>query len=171
MIPRDHITAWRSQAPWQLDAQVEQDLVVSRTIVELFAIPELAAALAFRGGTALHKLHLAPAARYSEDIDLVQVKAEPIGELLDRVRVVLDPWLGVPRRQFKEGRVNLVYRFFSEDAPPLKLRLMVEINSREHFSVLGFLCGHRHGARPTGTGVGSAVPLWMNSSTFLSASF
>ena len=33
--------------------------------------------LAFRGGTALYKLYLTPAARYSEDIDLVQVEAGP----------------------------------------------------------------------------------------------
>src|SRR3989442_11716845 len=37
---------------------------------------ELHDALAFRGGTALYKLHLKPAARYSDDIDLVQTKAE-----------------------------------------------------------------------------------------------
>ena len=137
MIPRDFITAWRASAPWLLDAQVEQDLVISRAIVELFRVPELAASLVFRGGTALYKLHLTPSVRYSEDIDLVQIRAEPIGETLDRARSALDPWLGEPRRQFKEGRVNLVYRFDSEDAPPLKMRLKIEINTREHFTELG----------------------------------
>lgn len=137
MIPKDHITAWRAEAPWLRDAQVEQDLVISRAIVELFRVPELASALAFRGGTALYKLYLTPAARYSEDIDLVQVNPGPIGQTLDRARSVLDPWLGAPRRQFKEGRVNLVYRFESEDAPPLKMRLKIEINTREHFTELG----------------------------------
>lgn len=34
MIPKDYITAWRAQAPWQLDAQVEQDLVISRAQFE-----------------------------------------------------------------------------------------------------------------------------------------
>ena len=137
MIPKDNITAWRAKAPWLLDAQVEQDLVISRAIVELFRVPELASSLTFRGGTALYKLYLTPPARYSEDIDLVQVQPEPIGETLDRVRAVLDPWLGMPRRQLKEGRVNLAYRFESEDAPPLKLRLKIEINTREHFTELG----------------------------------
>ena len=137
MIPRDHITAWRSVAPWPADAQVEQDLVISRAIIELFREPVLADSLAFRGGTALYKLHLAPPARYSEDIDLVQVRPEPIGETIDRARSALDSWLGAPRRKFKEGRVNLVYRFDSEDAPPLRLRLKIEINTREHFTALG----------------------------------
>lgn len=137
MIPRAYITEWRASAPWASDAQVEQDLVISRAIVEIFRVPELRDSLAFRGGTALYKLHLQPAVRYSEDIDLVQVVAEPIGPSLDRIRSVLDSWLGEPRRQRSEGRVNLVYRFDSEDLPPLKLRLKIEINSREHFAELG----------------------------------
>jgi len=137
MIPNDYITQWRSHAPWIQDAWVEQDLIICRTLVEIFRVPELAEHLAFRGGTALYKLYLTPAARYSEDIDLVQTMPEPIGETLDTLRRVLDPWLGIPRRQLKEGRVNLVYRFDSEDSPPLPMRLKIEINSREHFSQLG----------------------------------
>jgi hypothetical protein len=46
---------------------VEQDLVISRALVEIYAVPALAERLAFRGGTALYKLHLRPAAPYSED--------------------------------------------------------------------------------------------------------
>ena len=123
MIPKAYITTWRAQAPWRLDAQVEQDLVISRAIVDLFSVPEITRSLLFRGGTALYKIYLTPPVRYSEDIDLVQVRAESIGETLDRVRAVLDPWLGQPSRAFTEERVNLVYRFNSEDVPPLKLRL------------------------------------------------
>lgn len=68
MIPKDNITAWRVHAPWRLDAQVEQGLVISRAIVNLFAVPELARSLVFRGGKALYKIYLRPPARYSEDI-------------------------------------------------------------------------------------------------------
>ncbi len=137
MIPKAFIDEWRAHAPWRLDAQVEQDLVISRALVEMYAVPEVRERLAFRGGTALYKLHLLPPARYSEDIDLVQVDARPIGETLDLVRGALDPWLGTPQRAFKEGRVNLVYRFESEDSPPFRMRLKIEINTREHFTHLG----------------------------------
>jgi len=140
MIPQDFITEWRAHAPWVQDVQVEQDLVISRALVEVFRIPELSEALAFRGGTALYKLHLSPAARYSEDIDLVQVRQEPIGSTLDRLKGVLDPWLGEPRRVLKEGRVNLVYRMRAEGPAALPMRLKVEINTREHFVV----AGHAH---------------------------
>ena len=137
MIPWDFITEWRKEAPWASNEQVEQDLVISRAVVELFSVERLAQSLAWRGGTALFKLYLRPAARYSEDIDLVQIAAEPIGDTLDEARSVLDPWLGEPRRVLKHGRVNLVYRYRSEDVPPRTMRLKIEINSREHFTELG----------------------------------
>jgi predicted nucleotidyltransferase component of viral defense system len=73
VISRAHITAWRAIAPWSTDAQVEQDLIVSRALVQIFSESTLSSRLAFRGGTALHKLFLNPPSRYSEDIDLVQV--------------------------------------------------------------------------------------------------
>lgn len=137
MIPKDFITEWRAHAPWVSDRQVEQDLVISRALVELFAREPIANALAFRGGTALHKLHFSPAARYSEDIDLVQIAAGEIGPVLDAIHDALDAWLGKPQWKQSEGRVTLGYRFDSEDVPPVRLKLKVEINSREHFSVLG----------------------------------
>lgn len=136
MIPRDYITEWRSEAPWVRDYQVEQDLVISRALVEIFSHSLLRGALAFRGGTALYKLHLKPPARYSEDIDLVQTKAEPAGPMMDALHEVLNPWLGEPRTKQNAGRVTFVYRFTSEDVPPIPLRLKVETNTREHFSVL-----------------------------------
>ena len=138
MIPRDYITEWRAHAPWVQDFQVEQDLVICRALVDIFSHPALKDALAFRGGTALYKLYLKPAARYSEDIDLVQVRAEPAGPVMEALRSVLDPWLGAPRWKQTQGRVTFNYRFDSEDAPPIRLRLKVEINSREHFTTHGF---------------------------------
>lgn len=138
MIPRDYITEWRAEAPWVQDFQVEQDLIISKALVDIFSHPLLSESLAMRGGTALCKLYFKPAARYSEDIDLVQIKAEPAGPMIGALRAVLDPWLGEPRWKQTEGRVTLVYRFASENAPPVTLRLKVEINSREHFTVYGF---------------------------------
>jgi predicted nucleotidyltransferase component of viral defense system len=138
MIPRDYITEWRSHAPWVLDLQVEQDLVICRALVAIFTHPVLREALAFRGGTALYKLYLTPAARYSEDIDLVQINAEPAGAVMDALRKTLNTWLGKPQWKQTEGRITLNYRFLSEDPTPIPLRLKVEINTREHFSELGF---------------------------------
>lgn len=132
MIPLDYISEWKKYAPWAQDYQVEQDLIISRTLVEVFNHPAIGDALALRGGTALFKLCLEPL-RYSEDIDLVQVEAGPIGPIMDAIQESLNPWLGLPKRDRSEGRVTLTYRMESEEGIPLKLK--VEINSREHFSV------------------------------------
>lgn len=61
MIPQSYITAWRKQAPWQENYQVEQDLIIQRSLIALFSDDFIRERLAFRGGTALHKLFLAPA--------------------------------------------------------------------------------------------------------------
>ena len=137
MIPHDYITEWRARAPWIQEAQVEQDLVISRALVEMFSHPVLTEQVAFRGGTALYKLYLKPPARYSEDIDVVQNAPGPAGPIMDALHEVLDPWLGKPRWKQTEGRVTFVYRYESEGVPPLPMRLKIEINSREHFSVFG----------------------------------
>ena len=135
MIPLDYITAWRTHAPWSLQSQVEQDLIICRALVELFSHPFMHERLAFYRGTPLFKLHLPPA-RYSEDIDLVQMQSGPIGPIMDAVQEKFNPWLGTPKRKQSEGRLILIWRVKSvEDLP---LRLQVEINSREHFTVLGY---------------------------------
>jgi hypothetical protein len=134
MIPEIHIDAWRREAPWIANYMVEQDLMICRAVVEIFSEPGLASALAFRGGTALHKIHLAPPARYSEDIDLVQVADGSIGPVFDALRGRLEPWLGKPRRDFGPGVVTLTFKAVSEGQPPQPLRLKIEINSREHFT-------------------------------------
>ena len=37
MIPKAAITAWRKTAPWGEDWQVEQDLILSRALVDMFS--------------------------------------------------------------------------------------------------------------------------------------
>lgn len=137
MIPRADITAWRATAPWPDDAQVEQDLLLSRALIAMFQHPIVRKQAAFRGGTALHKLFFDPPGRYSEDIDLVQRVGGPIGTLVDTIREALDPWLGPPKWKRGQGRFTLYYRFHSSIPPVVRMRLKIEINTREHFSVLG----------------------------------
>jgi predicted nucleotidyltransferase component of viral defense system len=137
LIPQSSITAWREFAPWLDDAQIEQDLVLSRATVELFRDEFLKGKIALRGGTALQKLLINPPYRYSDDIDLVQTEQGPIGRILDAIRANLDPWLGKPVRDRSAGTVTLNYRFESEVEPIRPLRLKIEINSREHFALLG----------------------------------
>ena len=136
MIAPAFITEWSQQCPWSSPAQVEQDLVLSRALVDIYADPGLRERLLFRGGTALHKIVLQPAARYSEDLDFVQLREEPIGGTLDLLRARLNPWLGEPKSDIGPRGATLTYRFESELPPVVRLRLKIEINTREHFCVL-----------------------------------
>jgi predicted nucleotidyltransferase component of viral defense system len=137
MIPRRYIVEWKEFAPWVEDAQVEQDLVIEKALVRLFSDPFLQNRLALRGGTALHKFYLNPQARYSEDIDLVQIIPEPIKDTLNAVKKQLD-FLGKPAVKQKASNNTLVFRFESEIPPVINLRLKIEINCREHFTILGY---------------------------------
>jgi predicted nucleotidyltransferase component of viral defense system len=136
MIAPAYITEWSQQCPWISPAQVEQDLVLSRGLVEIYSDPILRERLLFRGGTALHKIVLQPAARYSEDLDFVQLREEPIGDTLDLIRLRLNPWLGEPKSDIGPRGATLTYRFESELPPVIRLRLKIEINTREHLCLL-----------------------------------
>lgn len=135
MIPEFAIREWGEQVPWTETEQVEQDLLICRALTEIYTDPYLASHLAFRGGTALHKLFLSPQPRYSEDIDLVQVKAEPIKETYDRIREALS-FLGEPKVKQKKHNNTLIFRLESEAIPVVPIHLKVEINCKEHFNVL-----------------------------------
>lgn len=152
MIPRANINAWHASAPWPESAQVEQDLVIARALVALYSRAEVAEGLLFRGGTALHKLYFDPAGRYSEDIDLVQRVAGPIGDLVAAAREALDPWLGAPVTKRAADRFTLSYRFTTTFAPVTTARLKVEINTREHFCVQGVVRREVSVANPWFTG-------------------
>lgn len=137
MIPLRYLEEWKENAPWSNYAQIEQDLVIARALVEIFSDEFLKKSLAFRGGTALHKLYLSPQVRYSEDIDLVQINSEPINPILKRIREKLS-FLGT-KRTIKQHTHNntIIYRFDTEVQPVINMRLKIEINTREHFNVLG----------------------------------
>ncbi|MFZ1611688.1 MAG: nucleotidyl transferase AbiEii/AbiGii toxin family protein [Chitinophagales bacterium] len=137
MIPQAYITEWSNNVPWQTNEQVEQDLVICRALVEIYSDKFLAESLAFRGGTALHKLYLQPQPRYSEDIDLVQIKAGSIGKVIDHIREALS-FLGKAKVEAGETMATMKFRFDSEFPPIVSLRLKIETNCREHFTVLGW---------------------------------
>lgn len=138
MIDVTSIRAWNELFPWKDKAMVEQDLIISRALVAIFSDEFLASQLAFRGGTALHKLYLSPQPRYSEDIDLVQINAGPIKPIMYRLGEVLD---FLPNRVTKQKRYNntMLFRMESEIPPVVPIRLKIEINCFEHFNELGLV--------------------------------
>ena len=131
VIPQANITAWSQIAPWAEPRQVEQDLIISRALVDIFNHDLLGSSLRFRGGTALNKIIFPKPLRYSEDIDLVRTEASPIGPILDALREVLEPWLGKGSFAASQVAPKLLFRVPAEDDPDARIRLKIEINIAE----------------------------------------
>jgi predicted nucleotidyltransferase component of viral defense system len=136
LIPASYVQEWRAKAPWPGVRQVEQDLIICRTLCDLFNTRALAGKIAFRGGTAIHKLLFQKPLRYSEDIDLVQTRAEGIGPTVDAIRDALS-WLGKCKRTRAQHSTQLVFRFTPEAGAETTLKLKIEVNTREHESFYG----------------------------------
>jgi len=127
MIPRPNIARWKEFAPWSSFDQIEQDLIISRTLVEIFTDQFLNENLAFRGGTALHKLYLNPASRFSEDIDLVQIKQGPIKPIMEKINEVIT-FFEEPRKTDIRGHGPKMYYRFNSEYEDIRMRLKIEIN-------------------------------------------
>lgn len=135
MIPAAQITHWAAGAPWPTRQQVEQDLILSRLIVDIANHPLLGAELAFRGGTCLHKLHLPTALRYSEDLDYVRTSEGPVGPIVDAIReLTSDIGLIERSRKLKHGMATYVCRTDAEDGGAIRVKIEVNIEETHPFS-------------------------------------
>lgn len=93
--------------------------------------------MAFRVGTALYKIYLKPSVKHSEDIDLVQIKAKPIGTIIDKLKEIFYFFDIKPKIKIKANNNNVIFRFYSENEPIIPLK--IKINCREHLYILGFV--------------------------------
>jgi len=143
-LTRRDVLAHQAIVPWPSQRQVEQDLLLCRAMAALFNDTFLRTQIAMRGGTLLHKVHLAPPARYSEDIDLVVFGNRPedhIRKALSRVlRDVLgnsktSAWGAISlaiRNTVKPSRVlRMTYSVPSMIEAGTRLEVVVEANVTE----------------------------------------
>lgn len=129
MIPEAFVTEWAERVRWPTPEQVEQDLVLSRLIVEIANDPYLGNELVFRGGTCLHKLHAAEAVRYSDDLDYVRRTAGGIAPLTRALSRLADR-LGMEVRT-RIGQQPKVYFRAPVEAGSATMRVKVEVNTYE----------------------------------------
>ena len=143
-LTRQDILSHQVVVSWGAQFQVEQDLLLCRAMVALFEDAFLSSQVAMRGGTLLHKVHLAPPARYSEDIDLVVVGTRPAERIRRAIRRVLTDVLGAPkasvwdtlklaiRNTVKPSRVlRMTYSMRSIIEPGRTLDVVIEANVTE----------------------------------------
>ena len=133
MISETELAHWRTVVPWLDRSQVEQDLVLSRLIVEIARHPLLGSELVFRGGTCLHKLWLDRPWRYSEDLDYVRRSATGVGEVFDAIREVANS-VGFQDVSTQIGRHPKV-RLRSTLLDGRRLQIKVEMNTFERSPV------------------------------------
>ena len=138
MITEADIAHWQRRVPWPTLEQVEQDLVLSRLIVEIASHPLLGNELVFRGGTCLHKVWLDRPWRYSEDLDYVRRTPGGVGGILDAIREVA-AMMGFDRVQ-TDVRRHPKARLDSTFVRGGRMRVKIELNTFE-----------RSSARPTVT--------------------
>ena len=120
MIPTQNIVAWGNVVPWAEQRQVEQDLIISRALVEIFSDDMLRDACVTAQQAALPEAHA-----LLRGYRLVRTSGGPIGPLLD-LRVVLDPGWDVPGSIRAWSRRSFVFGW--KDGSPIRLK--VEINTR-----------------------------------------
>ena len=143
-LTRRDVLEHQARVPWPSQPQIEQDLLLCRSMAALFNDNFLHGQIAMRGGTLLHKVHLAPPARYSEDIDLVVFGDRPEDHIRKALRRVLADVLGTPtksaweavqlaiRNAVKPSRVlRLTYAVPAVSDPGSILTIVVEANVTE----------------------------------------
>jgi predicted nucleotidyltransferase component of viral defense system len=145
-LTQQDILAHQVVVPWPSLRQVEQDLLLCRAMVAIFSDEFLSTQVAMRGGTLLHKVYLAPAARYSEDIDLVVIGDRPDDPIRKALRRVLVDVLGTPkasvwdatlavRNTAKPSRIlRMTYLVPSMRTPGAVLEIVVKANVTERTS-------------------------------------
>jgi predicted nucleotidyltransferase component of viral defense system len=139
LLPRAYINQWKLYSPWHQEEFIEQDLILTRLLIELYSNKLIADNLAFRGGTALNKLFLKYPYRYSEDLDFVQIKAQDIGNTFTELRKIIKRIIPTsPKYKKTENNNTLIYSYNAENPPYPKMKIKFEINTREHFAIDGF---------------------------------
>jgi predicted nucleotidyltransferase component of viral defense system len=130
MIPKPVVMSWRQIANWPKDDQVEQDLIISACLVDLYNHKFLKDKIAFRGGTALNKIVFPQALRYSEDIDLNRLDNSPAGPLFDAVKEALgNRFESRPKVKQTDRSVKIIFSYKAISGDTRKLK--IEINVRE----------------------------------------
>jgi predicted nucleotidyltransferase component of viral defense system len=136
VIAQAYLNEWATQAPWPQQTQIEQDLVLSRLIIEIAQHDLLGEEFAFRGGTCLHKLHLPKQLRYSEDLDYVRNTRSGIKPYLAALREIAGGVGLVEHGTARSGQmVHIVFDAQATDVAG-RIRIKIETNIAETDSFL-----------------------------------
>ena len=159
-LTRRDVLYHQAHVPWPKLRQVEQDLLLCRSMCALFNDKFLHGQIAMRGGTLLHKVHLAPPARYSEDIDLVVFGNRPEEHIRLAIERVLADVLGRPTQSLWDW-VLMALRNASKPSRLLRITYTLQPVSLPGPPLNIKIRGQRHraNAAPRNPGNSVCVPL------------
>jgi predicted nucleotidyltransferase component of viral defense system len=124
-LTRRDVLEHQANVPWPKLRQVEQDLLLCRAMAALFNDKFLHSQVAMRGGTLLHKIHLTPPSRYSEDIDLVAIGDRPEEHIKRAINRVLADVLDRPTRSLW-GAAAMAIRNLSKPSRLLRMTYSIQ---------------------------------------------
>jgi predicted nucleotidyltransferase component of viral defense system len=127
------ITNWGKAHPWPAAEQIEQDLILSRALCEIANDAYLGSELVFRGGTALHKLFLGEASRYSEDLDYVRTSTGGISSLTSALTQIGEA-MGFKVTTKITRHPKVYWKAVAQNSLPIRVK--IEMNTRERASAL-----------------------------------
>ena len=158
MIPYNDITAWGVLHPWPTREQVEQDMLLSKAICDIFSDERLSDELVFRGGTALNKLILKEPYRYSEDLDFVRTSSGGIGDIM-KALTELGNASGYHVKT-RIGQFPKVY-WLTKAQTGREVRIKIEINTYERSFALPII-NVRHTINSSWYTTSADVPIFQN---------
>ena len=132
MIPSLNIVAWGTTVPWAEPRQIEQDLIISRAIIALFADPFLAERTSLPWRNRPQQAALPGALTlFGGHRSCPQHKGTHRSDSGSRPRRPFSRGWGRPASNRVPIAPKLVFRVPAEDNPATRIRLKVEINTTE----------------------------------------
>ena len=129
MMNRRDVVQWSVEHPWQNMSQVEQDLLLSRAMIEIANDSLLGGELVLRGGTAFHKLFLPQPYRFSEDLDYVRRSSGGIGDVM-KCLTSLGQEMGFEVRTKMGMYPKVLWRFPFENGVMGKIKIEIDTYER-----------------------------------------
>ena len=137
LINKEQIIEWQKEERFKRSVHAEKDLYIEFFLSVFPQNQWLFKHLIFKGGTALHKIHLEKSLRFSEDMDFEHRDNSKIQTTLNKIDLFLNKmnFNKKTERAKNNYKVSALYESpITEETEKLK----IEISDREDFSILGY---------------------------------
>ena len=136
-IKKEQIEEWAAKKHFQEEAHAEIDLRLEFLLNATYQKEWLRKHLIFKGGTALHKIHLKENLRFSEDIDLEHRQNQKMFETINQILHLFEE-LDMEGKGINQKNNYKILSFYNSEITNQRERVKMEIGYKEDFSILGY---------------------------------